>query len=143
MRYCVPELPNKYWVTQFTYKCQSCGFVFASCIPNDDGLVKFQEKNGDEVKWLPMYNKGGYIDLMKRILDYEGPIDMCISDKFIAELQKHIEKSSSGNEFYLSYHRAICPQCNSNRINTMKEIVLANPALQWMRIDRELISSES
>ena len=68
IKYCIPELPEKYWVNQLNYKCESCGNSFEVFLPNGNDIVKFREINGSEIRWLPTYNKGGYIDLMTKII---------------------------------------------------------------------------
>lgn len=59
IKYGIPELPEKYWVNQLSYKCQSCGNSFEVFIPNGNDIVKFTEINGFEIRWLSTFNKGG------------------------------------------------------------------------------------
>lgn len=142
IKYCIPELPEKYWVNHLTYKCESCENSFEALIPNGNDLVKFKEINGSEIRWLPTYNKGGYIDLMTRIIKehkFNDPIDMKKATHFIAQLQGYIEKSIDGNGFELSIDKRICPKCNSKNIKTVKENVLVNPELQWLKISCDLL----
>jgi hypothetical protein len=142
IKYCIPELPEKYWVNQITYRCENCGNSFDVFIPNGNDIVKFKEINGSEIRWLPTYNKSGYIDLMTKLIKghkLNDPIDMKKAAKFIAELQGYIKKSSNGNGFGLSIDRRICPQCNSKKIRTLEENVLVNPELQWLEISCDLL----
>lgn len=74
---------------------------------------------------------------------FNDPIDIKKATQFIAELQGYIEKSINGNDFELSIDRRICPQCNSRNLKTVKEKVLVNPELQWLKISCDLLKQLS
>ncbi|QHI73481.1 hypothetical protein [Aminipila terrae] len=142
IKFCMPELPEKYWVNNLTYKCESCGSTFEVLIPNGNDIVKFKEINGSEIRWLPTFSKGGYIDLMTKIIEghkLNDSIDMKKATLFISKLQGYIEKSSHGNGFELSVDKRICPQCNSENLKIIQENVLVNPELQWLKILCDLL----
>lgn len=140
-KYCTPELPEMYWVNQSFYKCENCGNTFEICAPNGNEIVKLREINGSEIRWLPTFNKGGYIDLMTKVIKghkVNDPINMEKATKFIAELQGYIEKSLNGNGFGLCID-TVCPRCNSKSIEINEENVLVNPELRWLRISCDFL----
>jgi hypothetical protein len=51
-----------------TYKCENCGNVFELTFTNGYDVIKLKEINGDEIRWLPTYGKGGYLDLITKLI---------------------------------------------------------------------------
>lgn len=140
--YCIPKIERSYSIRERVCKCRKCNEVFMLLIPNDNDIIKFQEINGSEVRWLPTYGKGGYIDLMAKLIDgheYNDPIDMRKSKRFIENIQGYIEKTFAGNGFELSINKATCPKCNSKETETIEEKVVDNPDLEWLKISCDLV----
>lgn len=137
MNYCNPlELPSKYWITSLTYKCKSCQHEFEHLICNENELVKYVEKNGSEVRWLPTYGKGGYLDLLiKLVMNFQkdSEITMKIAKGFDVIFQNYTEKSLRGNPFTISDGKHVCSLCYSKELIVISEIVLENPKVEWMK----------
>ncbi len=144
MQYCLPELPSIYWINKFRYRCKACGHAFDFYTENgNDGVVKFIESNGTEIRWLPVYGQGGYLDLFERFmpgfLASGKPLIPPTVSLFIEKLQNHIERSDAGNSFKISQEKVKCPQCKKFDIEMLKETLLTSPDITWLKIDCDLI----
>src|SRR5512139_2919353 len=128
MQYCLPEIPSVYWINRARYNCESCKNDFDLYSTNGNDLVKFVESNGTEIRWLPMYGKGGYLDLFEKFmpgfLASGREIIPSVALQFIKQLQSHVEPSESGNEFEQSNGKRYCPRCKSPNIKELSEEVL-------------------
>ena len=142
MRFCEPAIPERYWVNNNTYECKQCGTIFDILFPNGNDLVKFKEVEGYETKWMPSYGKGGYLDLMTKLLPGHSINDE-ITDKkarmFVKELNKHCEQSENGREFDIDFANQCCTHCGSGETKCISENVLTNPRLAWLKISCDLI----
>ena len=137
MLLCEPEIPDKYWVNCFTFMCRNCDTNFDIVFPNDNYIVKFEEVGGGEVKWLPSYGRGGYIELITKLIPEhtsDDEITMAKASTFIRELNKCCEKGTSGNGYDFCRTKFECPNCNSRDLTTIEEKVLTNPKLSWLKI---------
>lgn len=140
--YCIPTIEGNYSIKKRVCKCRNCGKTFILLTPNDNDIVKFKEINGSEVRWLPTFSKGGYIDLMTKLINghkFNDSIDMKKSKQFITKLQGYVEKTVAGNSFELSIDKMICPQCDSKEVDTLEEKILENPDLEWLKISCDLL----
>jgi hypothetical protein len=142
IKLCEPEIPKIYYVNCFTYQCESCGNIFEIMFPNSDDILKLEEINGKDIRWLPVYGVGGYLDLLTKLVvghSFNDAITMEKSRRFMKEFQKYSEKGSSGNGFDISYRKSECKNCKSNEINILNEKILENPELTWLKISCDLI----
>ena len=114
-------------------------------MPYDNDLVKLIEKSGTQVKWLPTYGVGGYLDLIKKLTSQSNDqalssaMSMKISKIMEQELHKYTEKGESGNGFIVGGYKQICPNCNSKEIKCNNETVTENPKLEWVKISDDLL----
>ncbi|NMC55908.1 MAG: hypothetical protein GYA50_01625 [Eubacteriaceae bacterium] len=141
INYCEPEIPEIYWINSLTYKCENCGNVFELTFTNGYDVIKLKEINGDEIRWLPTYGKGGYLDLITKLIpehSKDDVITMIESKKFIKELKKYSEKGSNGQGFDFSIARHECINCKSKELKILDEKVLMKPKLTWLKISCEL-----
>jgi rubredoxin len=130
-----PTIPKIYWVDELTYVCRNCGFTFKCLKSSGDYLVKFVEEGGEEVRWLPTYGEGGYLNLLSRLvpeLDQKNEITPRISDEFQRRFQQIQERSAAGRRFVLA-EGCTCPTCAAEDVALESERTLASPAVQWMR----------
>lgn len=149
MQYCLPEIPSTYWIDKTSYRCKPCGHVFNLYTPNGDGgngdcgVVKFIESNGTEIRWLPMYGQGGYLDLFERFmpgfLASGKPLIPPVVSQFMEILQNYTERSEAGNSFEISHEKVKCPQCKKNDVEMLKETVLTSPDIAWLKIASDLM----
>ncbi|MCL2817679.1 MAG: hypothetical protein FWD39_04760 [Clostridiales bacterium] len=142
VKLCEPKIPGIYWFDCFTYKCKRCKSIFDVVVSNGDYIVKFEEINGSEVKWLPAYGKGGYLDLMTKLIpgySLYDEITIAKATAFIKELNKHCEQGKTGNGFDLGSTRFECTNCNSKDIEYLSEKGLTNPDLSWLKISCDLV----
>jgi len=146
VKFCVPIIPEIYEIKCLIYVCNSCGNIFAIALPNYDGLVMFKEIDGEEIRWLSTYEKGGYLDLMDKLIpEYSSIINnsdensMERARTFIIELNKHCEKGKHKKGFVFNTPDSICPHCTSKEATELKEIILTNPKLNWMKINCKLL----
>ena len=142
VKLCEPEVSEQYWLNCFTYKCNSCGKVFDIVFSEGCELVEFEEINGGDIKYLPMYGKGGYLDLSAKLLPgyiEKNDGNMEKSRLFLIELNKYCEKSSHGTD--ISFRKLIfeCTNCKSKDITILKEDILHSPKLSWLKIDCSLM----
>ena len=143
MKLCEPEIPKIYWVNCYTYKCKHCGNEFNILFPNGNYIVKFREIDGNNIRWLPTYGKGGYLDLMTKLLPGHSLNDEITVKKakaFIKELNKNCEQGDGGNGFDISITKFNCTNCNSEDTKYLSETVLTNPTLSWLRISSNLMT---
>jgi hypothetical protein len=140
--YCLPEIPCKYWVTSIKCICKSCGHSFDLLLPKGDEIIKYQECNGNEIRWLPTYGKGGYLYLMVKLIpgfSVSDDVTMQLAKEFNKKLQLHIEPSNNGKLFTLADKYITCSKCKSKSIDFGKETVLVTPNLEWLKISCELM----
>jgi hypothetical protein len=152
--YCFPKEANqKEWIKSFRCSCKNCKDVFVLDLPLDDGIVKLVEKDGHQVKWLPMFGTGGWLDLEKKFapLCFQGKLPrerfasailMKISRIMDVELPKNTEKGESGNGFVLDGYDRICPKCGSKDLNFIKEQTHESSTLDWVKIDCSLLKND-
>ena len=144
MQYCLPEAPSIYWINETRYRCKACGHVFDFYTPNgNDAVVKFVECNGTEIRWLPVYGQGGYLDLFERFmpgfLASGKQVIPSIVSQFMQKLQDHVEPSEAGNRFEISDDKAQCLRCKKHDVQMLKETVLTSPEITWLKINCELL----
>jgi hypothetical protein len=157
--YCFPEKANqKEWIESLRCSCKNCRNVFVLELPLDDGVVKLVEKDGTQVKWLPMFGTGGWLDLEKifaprlveeklnirtlkklNFVKLSGAISMKISRIMDVELPKHTEKGELGNGFVQGDYSRRCPKCRSKDLNFIKEQKYEISTLDWVKIDCSLL----
>ena len=101
----------------------------------DNVLVKFIDQVSKEVRWLPTFEKGGYLDMVKQLVPDSSP-DKQITMKDSATFQERFaeiqERSPLGGIFVLAIG-CPCPECGSRNQTLEKECVLDRPSLKWMR----------
>jgi hypothetical protein len=110
--------------------------------PNGDDIVKLEEINGDDTRWLPIYGQGGYLDLLIKLIPGHSLNDKITMEKsrfFTGELQKYSEKGKHGNGFEISYRKSECKICKSGDIDVLSEKLLEKPALPWLKISCDLL----
>ena len=146
INYSYPENINgKCWMRIFSFECKVCGCNFILDLPYDYDLVKLIEKNGTEVRWLPVYGVGGYLDLVEKLAgvsylgDLSGAKSMEMDRIMERELCKYTEKGEYGNGFIIGGYKAICPNCNSKELKVIDERVIDNPKIEWVKISDDLI----
>ncbi len=145
IKHCFPEIPKKYGINRYFFKCNNCSMEFEFLLPNGNYLVKYEEVEGFETRWLPTYGKGGYLDLMKKLLpdfDERDEITVQIGKRFNELLQSRIELSPRGSKFTLARYKPTCPNCKSVDLITLEEEILASPEVEWLRIDCELMCDQ-
>lgn len=139
-KYYAPKLPTKYWVNSLQYLCENCKKIFEIDIPKGDDIVKFENQDLSQMRWLPVYGDNGYISLFKKFYpSYKGEMYPKIVNEFITKLNNHIEKVYATDYYQISYDKHECIYCKSRRIKILKENVLENPNLDWMKLDFELM----
>lgn len=142
MNYCLPDMPKVYWIKKITYRCKSCGHESEYLVPNSDDIVKYKEKDGTEIKWLPTYGKGGYLDLMCKLVPnhkFNDPITMKIAKEFNSKLSNFIETSLNGKIFILDDNLNLCDKCHSKELQYIRECILTSPEINWLKISCDLI----
>jgi DNA-directed RNA polymerase subunit RPC12/RpoP len=142
MSYCLPEIPQIFWINSIDYKCILCGFEFNHLAPNGDDLIKYQEENGSEIRWLPIRGKGCYLDLLSKLIpcyNPKEPITINVVKEFNKKLRMYIEPSLTGNTFILAEGKHRCPKCNSGDLVLLKEEVLVTPKIEWIKVSCDLI----
>jgi hypothetical protein len=130
-----PATPPSYWVCESKRKCKNCGYEYTCVHPNGNEIVKFQEDGGVEVRWLPTFEVGGYLDLLERMVpnySREQQITMPIVRKFESEFKIIQEHSLLGNAFNMSVC-CECPRCSSIKAIVVSEITYDSPKLKWMK----------
>lgn len=139
---CYPEAANKYWVTRIVYECKDCGLTFEEIIPNGYDLMELVEQGGKRVRWLPVWGRGGYIDLMGKFIPghrQNDEITMAKVKIFIKELEKYSEKGEMGRGYEIAHEKHRCKNCNSRNLYLREEIVIENPKLNWLKISCQLL----
>lgn len=135
--YCLPELPSHYWVVTEQYRCKKCGTIFTRIHSGSEAIINLETEDGSEVRWLPVFGRGGYLELLKHATGSD------ISDntnaraiaekKFENELGKYLEPIN-GHLLMDKNQKIICPVCKSDSFAEEKETVAKNPIIQWARV---------
>lgn len=132
------NVPSSYSIRNDVYRCRVCGTIFDAFFSNGNELVKFIEDNGTEVRWLPTFEAGGYLDLVEKLVPgYKKTqsINMSISRRFEAAFKTIQEHSNAGNTFSLAVGSR-CPSCNSDNKELLSEKILESPTLAWLRYSK-------
>jgi uncharacterized protein with PIN domain len=128
-------VPVSFWIRKDFYRCRACGTEYACVFANGNEIVKFSEDGGHEVRWLPTFEVGGYLDLMERLVAgyrRDQKITMPIAKKFESEFKKIQELSASGNTFSVAVG-CRCPKCSANNAEIILEEVFESPPVDWLR----------
>lgn len=142
----MPEVPNQYWLTQTRLRCRRCRSIFTILVPESADVVMLREEEGDQVKWLPVYGTGGYLDLLVKLVpghQSSTEISMKTVSLFEDRLREISETSKSGRPFRLDYAHRTCPTCGSTEADEEGETVLQNPPLDWLRVLCDLVRPEA
>lgn len=137
MTFCLPEIPSIYRVNRFEEKCRKCGLEFETLLPKGDELVSFKEVGGSGERWLPTYGKGGYLDLIGKLLPGVNNklMTTAICSFFINELLKnYTEPSNNDKVFAMPMSKPCCPKCGSDDTETSEPQLLVSPPLNWMKL---------
>ncbi len=132
-------IPSSYQVRLDNCLCQDCHHEYECMMALDNVLVKFIDEASGEERWMPTFEKGGYLDLMSRLVPGSSPEneitmkDSGIFLKCFAEIQ---ERPSSGGEFTFAMG-CPCPKCGSRNHALVSKTVLDMPSLKWMRYLRQ------
>lgn len=129
------QIPSSYSIRKESFKCRSCGTVFSSLFSNGNDLVKFTEDGGTEVKWLPTFEQGGYLDILEEVVPgfkKNQSVTMAVAKKFESSFKNMQEPSKAGNTFSVAVG-CRCPSCNSDNKELLSEEVLESPKLDWLR----------
>jgi hypothetical protein len=135
MKYIQAETPSTLWANKITYLCDDCATIWDVIMPIDNEFIKFVEKEGDEERWLPTYEKGGYLDLLEKLIPgfkKHNKITVHIADEFEKKFCNFQEPSSNGQIFLMNF-RVRCPKCNSHSIIIRNIESVINPDISWMR----------
>jgi hypothetical protein len=139
--YCFPEaIKSKYLIKSVDYECKNCKNKFNLKMPLEDDIVKLIEKDGTDIKWLPTYGKGGFLDLVKKLVPEYWSNTMVYVKKLEPELLKYTEKGKHGKGFILGANYPICPNCKNKEVRIISEKIIENPTLDWVQISCELIN---
>jgi hypothetical protein len=128
-------IPKSFNIRQDFYRCRGCGVEFSSMYSDGNDLVKFLEDGGQEVRWLPTFEEGGYLDLLERLVkgyDKSQQITMQIAKSFESEFKKIVQLSEAGKTFSVAIG-CRCPNCLADNSETVEEKVLNSPQLEWIK----------
>ena len=146
VKYWFPEaISNAYAIDIITKKCRNCSYEFSFLVAGGMGgyeIVKYQEVDGDEIRWLPTYGKGGYLYLMEKLIhnfQMNDEITVQIAKQFDVLFRDHAEPSLRGKPFTLAQFPKECPSCHSKELSTLKEEALDSSDARWMKIDCSLL----
>jgi len=138
------NVPNAYALRRESRHCRSCGCHFKVDFSAGDDLVAFQDTQGSEFRWLPTYEKGGYLDLLPRLVtDYADgkQITYHVARAFEAAFDLIQERPASGGWFH-TWHVKGCPSCGSREVVTEGVSIRKNPRLTWMRYNLSRLRTE-
>ena len=139
------EANQKYWIKAIKYECKECGNIFIHELPLDDDLVKLIEKDGTDIKWLPMFGIGGFLDLVQKIapefsgVEFTEVISMKVKKIMEDSLPKYTKRGIGDNGFIVGGYDHICPKCKSKELKELDEKIIENPKLDWVKISCELL----
>jgi hypothetical protein len=129
-----PTIPKAYWIREDLVRCKQCTAEFKVQFAHGNEVVKFIEDGGYEDRWLPTFEKGGYLDLLERLVAgyrREQQITMPIAKRFESAFKGIQEVSSAGKPFSVAIG-ARCPHCSSASVDVLDEQILASPPLKWL-----------
>jgi Zn finger protein HypA/HybF involved in hydrogenase expression len=137
MNYCLPLLPKDYWIKSIDYKCEDCSVLFNILIPNGDEIVKFKIEGTEEIRWLPTFEKGGYLYLISKLMpnfNKETELTVSFINSFIVKLRNYVKEN-----VVLYETRHCCPKCGSKKLQISQEKIIKNPKVKWLEIDCSLL----
>lgn len=114
-------------------------------LPLYDDIVKLIEKNGTDIKWLPSYGNGGYLDLVSKLVpefknEKFGGIGSIKLDKIMKiKLPQYTERGRGGEGFIIGGCKHVCPICKSKELKEIEEKIIENAKLDWVKISCELL----
>lgn len=109
--------------------------------------VKLIEKDGTDIKWLPLNGIGGYLDLVNKVAPElatkfdrtSDAISMQVSKVMNIELPRYTESGPMGNGYVVGGYDHKCPYCKSQNLKLINETVIENPKLDWVKISCNLL----
>jgi hypothetical protein len=100
-------------VKKSLYLCKNCGVQFEYITPYYGyEWVKLETADGKEVAWLP---PNAYLDILHRMdnsIEISKELPMKKLQFILPFLGDHLPRSPSGEKYFLSQCRAICPDCS-------------------------------
>lgn len=138
-KYCLPELPSHYWVVTEHHKCNMCGTIFYRLLSGSESIIQLETEDGSEVRWLPVFGRGGYLALLKHatgsdISDNENAREKAARIFEKNYIEKYLEPINGKPLLVKKYPKIVCPVCNSDSFIEEKETVEKNPTIQWARV---------
>jgi hypothetical protein len=133
----LPKVPNSYSVRNETRVCNDCGCNHNITFSAGDDLVAFQDTKSGEVRWLPTYEEGGFLDLLRKLVpDYsdEQGITHRVSQDFEKVFDRIQERISPEGVFRIQVVRG-CPNCGSRKVIVERSTIEKNPSVEWIRYD--------
>jgi hypothetical protein len=125
-------------VLNLRYHCGCCAHDFAiKNPPPDNSLVKFVCDSGDEEAWIPVYTKGGYLDLVEHcVAEYsqDQEISMKVSKAFLDKFREIQRRPASGG-YWVFPGAQHCPRCKEKNLTLVSERCAVDHALNWIEYD--------
>jgi len=129
------ERPRSYHILRQSLLCRDCGNRFECLVSADNLLVKFIDQETGVIRWLPTYERGGYLDLISQLVPGFGRNDEITMQVFkrFEESFRQIQEPATGGNTYTVENMILCPKCSSSSTVIMDEEVLDTPEVCWMR----------
>jgi DNA-directed RNA polymerase subunit RPC12/RpoP len=134
IKYTTATLPEPFSLVHTNYRCLDCSHEFDWLWSEDGALVKFQEVDGTEERWLATYGRGGYLELLQQLIpgfNQRNTITAKIAEQFDAAFIG-LQKPSHNGHFYVVDRGVVCPRCKSKNLRVLLEKIVNNPPLDWV-----------
>jgi hypothetical protein len=139
------KVPKHYAIRREYRRCNACDISFEVNFSAADDLVPFQDSSSSEIRWMPTYENGGYLDLLELLVPAYSQGDRIthrVSQAFESAFEVIQEKPLSGGMFRI-WAVGGCPSCGScDKIIIESNSILRRPPLTWIRYDLQMGKGE-
>lgn len=129
------RIPKMYLICRETRRCLDCGCEYDVDLSRDEMLMCFKDTQSTELRWLPVFEEGGFLELQKLLLRADVIQSRGAYAAFDAAFEAIQERPKSGGVFHIRWEKWRCRECQSKHILDERVRVLERPRLRWMRYD--------
>jgi hypothetical protein len=100
----------------------------------NDEMVKFISNSGKHVAWIPTYGKGGYIELIRRVLEdfsLDREITVRMATVFETRFANFQVPPPDGGVWKFDFGPR-CVNCGSSNLIEVAETIEESPPLNWL-----------
>lgn len=131
------RIPTDVQLVESECKCIGCSKHFVCRTSPDNALVKFVDAATSQERWLPTFEKGGYLDIVEQCVDgfrRDCEITMKVFREFESKFRSFQHRPATGGYWSVA-NGCRCPNCGGKKVETLAEQTVNNPKMEWLNYD--------